>query len=232
MEVKNSAIIKYLFIAFCLLELIGHAFELEILNQFSKPLLMPILLVYFKRGLKQPVTMPFILAMLALIFSWIGDVTLMYVDKGENYFLMGLGAFAIAHFFYAVSFNKAVSPLDGGQPISLGKGIGYAIPFVLFLIGLMSMLWSGLGAMKVPVLGYGSVIVIMTLSAVYRYGRTGVNGYNQVVMGALLFILSDTLLAINKFHTPMENEGIWIMSTYLLAQWNIINGLQKHFNNE
>jgi uncharacterized membrane protein YhhN len=75
-------------------------------------------------------------------------------------------------------------------------------------------------------------MLAMVISAILRMDQTNTASFNQVFFGAVLFMLSDSLLALNKFLMPMENPGIFIMLTYLLAQWNIINGLLKHYNEQ
>ncbi|SMD32168.1 Uncharacterized membrane protein YhhN [Reichenbachiella faecimaris] len=225
---KTAQILKYVFIVISVAELCSHAFEWKFLNEFTKPLLMPVLLVYFRKGMNAPVNLSFILAVFALVFSWFGDVALMYVYKRDWYFLVGLGAFAIAQALYFFSFKNAKSGEE--EQIPLLQHIFNVLPFAVFVIGLLYTLWPFLEGLKIPVTIYASLICLMALGAVYRNGSTTTESFNQVVFGAILFILSDSLIAINKFYAPMENASIWIMGTYILAQWNIINGLHKHFN--
>ncbi|MEP2023088.1 MAG: lysoplasmalogenase [Reichenbachiella sp.] len=226
---KTAQILKYVFIVIAVAELLSHAMEWTWLNQFTKPLLMPVLLVYFRKGLEGPVNLSFILAVFALLFSWFGDVALMYVHEKEWFFLVGLGAFAVAQSFYFFSFKNAKTQ-GGGDNFSPIQHLFNVFPFAVFAIGLLYTLWPFLDGLKLPVSIYATLICLMALGAVYRNGRTSTESFNQVVFGAILFILSDALIAINKFYAPMENASIWIMGTYILAQWNIINGLQKDYN--
>jgi len=225
---KTAQILKYVFIAVAIAELCSHIMDWKFLNEFTKPLLMPILLVYFRKGMKAPVNLSFILATFALVFSWFGDVALMYVHVEDWFFLVGLGAFAVAQSFYFFSFRHARSGEE--QSTSLLQHIFNVLPFAVFAIGLLYTLWPTLENMKLPVTIYASLISMMALGAVYRNGRTNTESFNQVVFGVILFILSDALIAINKFYAPMANASVWIMGTYILAQWNIVNGLQKHYN--
>ncbi|MBU2913899.1 lysoplasmalogenase [Reichenbachiella agariperforans] len=226
MKNKGQEIAKYVFVGVCIAELLTRIFDVPQLQHFTKPLLMPVLLVYFRQGTTGRLTPSFLWAAAALVFSFVGDSVLMYDQP--IYFMIGLGAFAVAHVFYMVSFSGAVASGVAG-PILLSKGL-YAIPFLTVYGILMSALWPTLGTFKIPVAVYALILIGMALSAVYRNGRSGQQGVSQVIFGAILFLLSDSLLALNKFYMPMANAGIWVMSTYLLAQWNIINGLQKHYN--
>ncbi|WP_420580679.1 lysoplasmalogenase [Reichenbachiella sp.] len=225
---KTAQILKYLFIVIAVAELLSHAMEWSWLNQFTKPLLMPVLLVYFRKGLKGPVNLSFILAVFALLFSWFGDVALMYVAQADWFFLLGLGSFAVAQTLYFFSFKNAKTQ-GGGDNFAPIQHVFNVLPFVVFAIGLLYTLWPSLDGLKLPVTIYAILICMMALGAVYRNGRTNTESFNQVVFGAILFILSDSLIAINKFYAPMENASIWIMGTYILAQWNIINGLLKGY---
>lgn len=224
----SPQVLKYLFVGIAVAELGSHAFGWKLLSEFTKPLLMPVLLVYFRKGLNVPVNLSFILAVFALVFSWFGDVALMYVYKRDWYFLIGLGAFAIAQSLYFFSFKKAQK--DHEQNESLLQAAVYILPLIVGVIGLLWMLWPNLGGLVVPVTIYACLISLMMMGAVSRHGRTPTESFHQVVFGALLFILSDALIAVDTFYAPMENASIWVMSTYMLAQWNIINGLLKHYN--
>ena len=48
-----------------------------------------------------------------------------------------------------------------------------------------------------------------------------------VLIGAVFFVTSDSILAINKFYCPVPNPLLWIMSTYLIAQFCLVKGILK-----
>lgn len=223
----KKQILKYVFIGVAVLELLTRMMGWEHYHHYTKPLLMPVLLIYLRQGTTGRLIPSFLFAAAALIFSFLGDSILMY--EGETYFLLGLGGFALAHLMYMVAFSKAVDS-NTSAPNWLARGL-YAIPFLIVFAFLLSALWPNLGGMKIPVIAYALIIIGMNLSAVYRQNRSNMESIRQVIFGAVLFFLSDSLLALNKFYMPMANAGFWVMSTYILAQWNIINGLQKHYNN-
>ena len=230
-DVKDTqTAVKFIFIAVSIGELMAILFDMTEMRHFTKPLLMPVLLVYLRKGMKAPLNASFMLTVGALLFSFGGDAILMY-DSKPIYFLLGLGSFAIAQLLYVFAFRKARN--DGDWRLPAIYQIAYAIPFTAFAGVLLWMLLPVVGDdMRIPVTVYALLILSMALNAVYRVNRTNQDSYNQVFFGAVLFMLSDSILAINKFHTPMANAGLWIMSTYILAQWNIINGLLKHYNEE
>ena len=65
----------------------------------------------------------------------------------------------------------------------------------------------------------------MMLSAINRFGGVAQNSFRWVFFGALFFLISDSILAVNKFADPVTNAGFWIMSTYALAQYLIVRGV-------
>lgn len=224
---KKPGVLKNLFFVVAILELGGHIFDYPEVNQFSKPLLMPVLMVYFKRALKVPLSLSFMLASFALIFSWGGDILLMFVPSNPNFFIFGLASFAVAQILYMVTFSKA---RNINEDINIKSKLPYTIPFVIFTLAFLWYMWPSLGELKIPVTVYSFLIFGMAVAAIFRMEETSLKSFNQVFFGSVLFILSDSLIAINKFLTPMQYSGLFIMATYILAQWNIINGLLIHYN--
>jgi uncharacterized membrane protein YhhN len=68
----------------------------------------------------------------------------------------------------------------------------------------------------------------MAMQALFRYGRTNSKSFTLVFAGAISFMLSDSLLAINKFMQPLPLAGLAIMFTYILAQYLIVEGVVRH----
>src|SRR5690606_3933671 len=118
--------------------------------------------------------------------------------------------------------NVASNPLQGIQKLRL------ALPVILTGTGLMVVLFPHLEALKFPVMIYAMVMMIMVLNALFRYNRTTPFSFWMVFIGAVLFMISDAMLAINKFITHLPVAGVMIMLTYILAQYFIIAGLLKH----
>ena len=162
----------------------------------------------------------------ALFFCWVGDFLLMFTDRGELFFMLGLVAFLIGHLFYIFSFNQLVWPPAGNLlPTQKAR---YAFPIMLAGTGLMVVLFPSLDTMKIPVLIYSIVLMLMACYALFRLGRTSKASFLWVFMGALIFMLSDSLLAINKFHTNFQLASIAIMLTYISAQFMIVRGVVMH----
>lgn len=187
----------------------------------GKPLIMISLFTYYivsvDRENKSPVFM------LGLVFSFAGDVLLM----NPEYFILGLVAFLLAHVMYVFAYrqhrhDEAQDDLRGLQRVRL------AFPILLAGTGLVVILYPVLGDLKIPVIIYAAVITTMALNALFRYGRTSQQSFWFAFAGAILFMMSDSLLAINKFLEPIQFGGLYIMVTYMLAQWMIVQGILKH----
>lgn len=79
--------------------------------------------------------------------------------------------------------------------------------------------------MKIPVAAYAFVISAMLLMSIKAYFEWKKPANLWVLIGAALFVVSDTVLAINKFYTPVPMGSLFIMSTYLGAQFFIVKSI-------
>nr|WP_262896717.1 lysoplasmalogenase [Fulvivirga marina] len=197
---------------------------------YTKPFLMPLLMVYFSvSSVEKKSLLNF--GLLALLFSWAGDVVLMFQDRGELYFMMGLGSFLLAHVIYIFTYKKARWEEEENGLLPTQK-IRYVFILVLAGCGLVYVLLPKLGELTIPVIIYASIIVAMTIFALNRFGFTSQTSFGLVFLGAVLFMMSDSILAINKFMEPLPIAGFWIMLTYILAQFTIVQGLLLHKKRE
>jgi len=105
------------------------------------------------------------------------------------------------------------------------------IAVLAYLIEFMYLLWPSLGGMKIPVLIYGITISTMLSAAIWQYQKLDDRTSLFLIIGAALFVTSDSILAINKFSSPFDSAGIFIMATYILAQLFIVLGAIRYRNN-
>jgi uncharacterized membrane protein YhhN len=156
-----------------------------------------------------------------LFLSLIGDVALMFTSTDEFFFMLGLGAFLIAHLFYIAAFY-----LDSTNTIEVHRR--YTLPifmvFGFYCIAYFYLLHPHLESLSIPVLFYAITIAIMGITAALRYGKTNFKSFSWVLTGAILFIISDSVLAYNKFVEPLEIADVLVMATYMLAQFLIAMG--------
>ncbi|MBQ0769398.1 MAG: lysoplasmalogenase [Bizionia sp.] len=220
MKPIKTATFLYIF-AFlvCIETLIANIEGFSALHFISKPLILSALILYFIFTTPQQETVAKRLTLCALVFSLLGDVLLLFVFKSELFFMGGLLAFLIAHILYCLVFLK--------QRNSTLKPYGIMLFFVAYAIGLFVFLKPGLGDLLIPVLIYMLVILLMGITAYLRKGNAPNNSFKLVFLGALFFMVSDSILAINKFYMPVPYSDFSIMFTYALAQLMIVLGLKE-----
>ncbi len=147
---------------------------------------------------------------IGLIFSFFGDILLIK----EEHFAFGLLSFLIAHIFYIVAF---VSTQEINQTLYFPS----LTPFVLFALCVGVLIYRNLGKLLIPVGLYIFVIVIMGWQS-FNHFLTYHSIYSLVALiGACAFMLSDSLIAINRFRKRLKHERILIMGTYYFGQFLI-----------
>lgn len=214
----------FFFVVIVIGDLIGIQLEHELIQFIFKPLIIPVIIGFFtssighsNKGINQWI-------LLALIFSWFGDVLLMFQEKNSIFFLAGLSSFLLAHVFYIFYFHKLrVIESVKSKPWLL-------VIVVVYYAALISFLSPFLGDMKLPVRIYGIVISFMFMLAMHMLFIKNKLAGKWMMGGALLFVISDSLLAINKFYQSFEFAGVLIILTYALAQLFIIKGVIKYFS--
>lgn len=218
---NRNFVVFYCFIL--LVHLIAGSFDYDLIAFYSKPLLLIALLVYFGVSTRRLSTGLFRkLIVAALFFSLVGDILLLFQNEGSSYFLGGLSSFFLAHLAYLWAFTRVNRQ---NQEVELIKRQGWIMILILaygFLF--FRQLKDHLGTMSGPVIAYIVVISLMMLMAVNRYHRVSDRSFWLITIGALLFVISDSVLAWNKFVHPVAAAHILIMGTYGLAQLLIAGG--------
>lgn len=215
---RNAVFFK-IYIVFSILYLIvlftGHAN----LDLYLKPALIPLLGfgVYF-----HPKFLSRRILLNALIFSWIGDVILIFADIAEIYFILGLVSFLIAHITYCVLFNKQIIGEIQINKVLFGLG---SLVIAFYLTAIILVLMPNLGDLKIPVIVYAAVISTMLLFAFNGYLIWKKPGALYIFLGAITFVISDSILAFDKFHAPIEKSSFFIILSYLVAQYLIVVGI-------
>lgn len=176
---------------------------------FTKTLLVPLLVVIYLAGIKP--SKPNLLFFLGLIFSFFGDLFLLF-NWG---FLPGLGGFFLAHLFYIFCFKK----------LSVKNvALKYVVGIIIYCVTLIVFLFPHLNEMKIPVILYAIAISTMLYFSLKTNNR-------YLVFGALMFVLSDSILAINLFLKETVLLSLLVMITYVAAQLLLVMGMTKEKNN-
>lgn len=151
-----------------------------------------------------------------LAISSLGDIALEVDRTNPMFFLAGLVFFLIAHLFYIRGF------LLGCMEISLSPVLFSAAYYVAIMSKIIPDIVEKDEKMKIPVLAYGVAILLMIGTAstrAFSY-HLGISNRSKLyaVIGAALFVASDSLIAIDKFSSPIENVKTYVMVTYYLGQ--------------
>jgi uncharacterized membrane protein YhhN len=216
---KHTLFFKiYFFIS--LIYLLALLFGYEYLDLYLKPALIPLLgfAVYAYKRFPSRNSL-----LTALAFSWVGDIVLLFADIAEIYFILALASFLISHLIYCTLFNKQ-------KAVEIRNNIVFRIGcliILLYVVGMISFLLPTLGTLKVPVIIYAFVISTMLLFAFNGFLSWSKPGNKYVFYGAVIFVVSDSILGINKFYTPIQKGSFFIMVTYLVAQYLIVDGILK-----
>lgn len=144
--------------------------------------------------------------LVGLLLSMGGDVLL--IPKRQDTFLAGLVSFLLGHVAYTVAF--AVRGVDPGT-VLVTAAVLTAPGLVLARIYLPRME----ARMRVPVFVYGIVITAMVALA---FGTVVAAGRPQIVLGAVLFYLSDLSVARDRLLAPSFLHRAWGLPFYFIGQ--------------
>lgn len=162
------------------------------------PLILMIIFVYLQRDSNNPAFSKWLL--LGLVFCMLGDATL-------HWFILGLSFFLVGHIFYIVAFFKVKT-----------KAINAYIAVFLLAYGMVMVAWiagnifrTGNYTLGVAVCCYIAIILTMGWSALQTHSPL-------IILGALSFIFSDSILAMDRFITDIPMSHVLIMTSYYCAQ--------------
>jgi uncharacterized membrane protein YhhN len=218
----RTSILWLLFIGIAFVNLTGILLDLPWLEQISKPLIMIVLAWIFTRESNKK-NIYFNAAIFAFIFSWLGDILLMFQSQSPLFFLIGLGAFFISQCGYIFTFSQSINPqlpaIFKQKPWTILPYLVYACSFYFLLFPRLDFI------LKIAVACYALALCGMGFMAFNRWGRCGKNSFYPVFFGSLLFLISDSLIGINAFYQSFHSAGFWVMATYMAAQGLIVRGL-------
>jgi len=214
LPIKKYGLPVFLLILF--LHLICISLEMSTFRLITKLLLLPILMLYLtaEPGKTSPVVY------IGLFCSFMGDLLL--TRSGEVFFLLGMLAFIGTHVCNIFFFYR----LQKGYP---GNPMNLVLALVVLAVisgGVYFLLADQLGSFRVPILVYMAIISLMAVMATQTLVDPGLiqTSIRCFIPGAALFVLSDGLLALNKFLLHTGFIDIAVMLTYGLAQYLLVKG--------
>lgn len=183
---------------------LGEGFRRQLYISKVLTMLLIIALAFNYRGYDQDGSHAWIL--LGLFLSLAGDILLMLPS---DRFVHGLIAFLVAHLCYIVGFAQGplvLKLLDGLLLLALAATV-------------FGLLWHGLAEMRLPVLVYMLTILAMVWVAAGAWHASLTAGTAAALVGGLLFLFSDGVLALDRFFRPIPQAPAWVMSSYFAAQF-------------
>lgn len=198
----------------------GMFLVLPTVQLVTKPLIVISLLLWYlihTRSVFSPLKK---WVVLALIFCVGGDTLLMFDAGNDLFFLLGLSSFLLGHVFFIVAFVR----------IKYENRIPFQWYFIVFPLvyfgGIMAVLIPEAGSLKTAITVYALVIVLMLIYALHLKGLR--KGGKAIAAGAVFFVLSDSLLAVDKFAYPLNDYRWMVMVTYCTAVFLLTMGLGKY----
>lgn len=226
-SLKRFTLLFYVIMAVFMVSVLS---EQTILHYAIKPMFMVILMIFHHQQINGKYGFFSKMIQAGLFFSWIGDVALMLPDTTGLLFIVGLGSFLVAHVGYSLGFYRTIK--DSPVAFSYGKTAAYAVPFLLVTGPFFYYIKDGVpDDLFFPVLAYTAVISSMGMFAAWRHGHVEQTPFKWMLIGAVLFILSDCVLALNLFSIQPEKHSdmakllaILNMLLYLTGQFMITIG--------
>ncbi|MHA1915989.1 MAG: lysoplasmalogenase [Promethearchaeota archaeon] len=217
--------LEYIFLVIFFLvvavEIFGEIKENQKIIYGTKPLLMPLLILFYIFGVLELASLNQVdwLIMVALIGGWAGDIFLMLEDQ-DKWFLFGMVAFLVNQIFYIISFLLSISSYSGFNI----WGLFLLAPSLLILVFTVPRFIKKTGDMKIPVLVYMAAILLMHITTILRIAEFSGLPFIFIYIGSLSFIFSDSSIAVDKWAGEFHNARLIIMATYVMAQFYIALG--------
>jgi len=203
---RNSNITTGLAFAASAASVASHAVHYQPFIYIFKPLaavFLFLLALYSWARPKQPYAL---WISIGLFFSLIGDVLLIRPDK---FFLLGLAAFLLTHIAYLIAFARDAKLLP--RPFVLVYFLVAVIAYTLLVPKLPVPL-------KFPVAIYSLLLSSMAAQGMIRFSILRTMNAKLAAIGAIFFMLSDFLLAFDRFHTTLPIASVLVLIPYYIAQ--------------
>ena len=209
-KTRSKNIFLLLFILSGIGNLSGQVLGIELLAHISKVCIIPTLIGYM-----WTLHSPSSLYLIALFFSWLGDIFL--IPNGTYFFIVGIASFWVTQLLYC---RLMLTYLDGGLKEQVKKKKAL---FPILLMGgyLCFMLWiisPKLGPLQIPVSLYATTLCVTGFLGVLIALEKKDKVAYSLALGCVLFVISDSMIAFDAFYFSKKVFGPWIMATYIPAQ--------------
>lgn len=187
----------------------------DLLWYIVKPLVLVAMIALAARAPRPISTRYRLLVVVGLAWSLAGDILLMLP---QDLFVAGLAAFLVAHCCYITAFART----GGGLRDPL-----VALGIAAYAGAMLAFLWPSLGDLRVPVIAYVAVISTMAWQAIARWRHLRAPHAARAAVGAAVFLVSDTALAIERFRGEFPGSFVTVIGTYWVAQYLIARSVAQ-----
>ena len=220
-------LLHLLFLIIVVGDLVGEYLQNPQIDHIFKPFLLIWIGGYFLLYSKNIDKKVIKLAGFGFLFSWGGDLFMMFAAD-FLYFVLGIASFLVAQILYIFLFLRTIN-ISGKKPFLKKRPI-WLIPYIAYGLIVYILLFPHLDmVLRAAIFIYMVAILIMSVMALNRYGNGHPISFSYVFAGSLLFVVSDTMIAINRFLVEIPYEGLFIMTTYISAQYLIMKGILKQY---
>lgn len=190
------------------------------LRYISKPFLMLLLVGMYISGSNQPMLLP----IFGLIFGCIGDTFLMF-DKISKWFICGTIAFFCGHICYIAYYATTFGDLATFPWWRVFFFIPTAMVFVVYALPRINGKMPGLENPISTI--YGGMLLLMSLLTLFRFPELSFTDARVWIpwLGSFLFVASDGVLSVDRYHGKIQDSMQFIMATYAIGQALIAFGL-------
>ena len=153
---------------------------------------------------------------LGLLFAFLGNVFLL--DQ-QNYFVFGVASFLVTHVLYIKIIIGFL------EKKSFTRIVLSTIPYMLYFIAIMYVVYESLKEMLIPVTEYGLVISIYGAVTFLNYQQEKSIANLLLLFSALFFVISDSFIILNIYHDYNKILDFFVIFLYIGAQYLTVKGL-------
>ena len=217
-EIVRNMVVLFLYISVSLMTVFARVYHKRTLLYVSKPLMMPCLLLFYL--VSYMFLQPVIIA--ALFFAWTGDILLLWY-KTRKWLIAGMHSFLVVQLLYIVFMFRHQVDANSFSTFS----IIFVVVFLFAGIYIYKRLYKYWKELKIPVLIYIFAELCFSYLCFVHWADQMTDVSTVQLLGSLLFLVSDTIMAFDTFRKHVRKSGGWILGTYATAQLFILVGFMN-----
>ena len=221
LSVKNRFIA---FVIIAVVHLTGQLVSNEWIIWMTRPLLMPSLLWWFLSQISKPFSFAHKRMIAALLLASAGDIFALLAKFNDWFFFADILCYLFMQLMYVLIFLSIVRFQDVSKVyISIAILI-----FIVYGIIFLNYLLPHSGWLTLPILIYASAVTLTIISSAITITYFPRPLFIMLMTGTIIYLISDTIIATNKFITPVYLSGFWGLLAYIVAQALITKVISKY----